>query len=67
MYVLENFKILRYYQGNYVLYTEREFLENIRKSQGQAGRPVIRENIHWIPHRDGQVPVGGGKGCKRRE
>ena len=26
IYVLENFKVLRYYQGNYILYTEREFL-----------------------------------------
>lgn len=51
-YVLENFKILRYYQGQYILYTEKEFLLQILKSQGFPGRPVIRENIHWIPHRD---------------
>lgn len=49
-YVLENFKILRYYQGSYVLYTEREFLTQILKSLGQTGRPVKRDNIHWVPH-----------------
>ena len=31
-YVLENFKILRYNQGCYVLYTEPEFLRQILKS-----------------------------------
>ncbi len=51
-YVLENFNILRYSQGQYILYTEKDFLTLILKSQGQPGRPVIRENIHWIPHRD---------------
>jgi len=29
VYVLENFKILRYYQGSYILFTEREFLIQI--------------------------------------
>ena len=50
-YVLENFKILRYTQGNYILYTDPEFLKKILESQGAPGRPVIRANIHWIPHR----------------
>jgi hypothetical protein len=31
-YVLENFKILRYQQGNYILYTDPEFLRDILKS-----------------------------------
>lgn len=33
-YVLENFNILRYSQGQYILYTEKEFLTQILKSQG---------------------------------
>lgn len=51
-YVLENFKILRYHRGTYILFTEPEFLRQILKGQGMPGRPVIRENIHWVPHRD---------------
>lgn len=57
MYVLENFKILRYTDGQYKLVTEPEFLRKILKQQGAPGRPVIRENIHWIPHRD--FGIGG--------
>ena len=51
-YVLENFKILRYCQGQFILFTEREFLIKILEQQGLPGRPVIRDNIHWVPHRD---------------
>jgi len=40
MYVLENFKILRYHQGNYILFTDKEFLLQILKNQGHPGRPV---------------------------
>ena len=52
MYVLENFKVLRYANGQFFLVTETEFLNKILKLQGDPGRPVIRENIHWIPHKD---------------
>lgn len=52
MYVLENFKVLRYANGQFFLVTEPEFLNKILKLQGAPGRPVIRESIHWIPHKD---------------
>lgn len=55
MYVLENFKILRYYGGQYVLIAEPEFLRMILKYSGQPGKPVIRENIHWIPHKENNL------------
>jgi len=32
IYVLENFKIIRYHTGNFILFTEKEFLTQILKS-----------------------------------
>lgn len=50
-FVLESFQIIRKMDENKILYTDPEFLRDILRSQGRPGRPVIRENIHWISHR----------------
>mmetsp|Transcript_23482 Transcript_23482/g.23231 ORF Transcript_23482/g.23231 Transcript_23482/m.23231 type:complete len:312 (-) Transcript_23482:3-938(-) len=49
MEVLEKLKILRYNQGNYVLYTNPEFLTRLKKTTGNPGRLVHPENLHWTP------------------
>ena len=50
LYVLENFKVLRKAGGVQVLYTQKEYLEEILRNLGRPGRKVIRENLSWIPH-----------------
>lgn len=31
------------------MYTEENYLRKILSKSGHPGRPVIRENIHWVP------------------
>ncbi|CAG9312332.1 unnamed protein product [Blepharisma stoltei] len=49
--VLEKLHILRYSQGNHVLYTNPDFLTHLMKTTGNPGRRVLPENLHWTPLR----------------
>jgi hypothetical protein len=43
-------KIVTYHNGNYFIFTDPEYLKKMLANAGRPGRPVIRDNIHWIPH-----------------
>ena len=45
LYVLENFKILRKVAGNQILFTNRDYLEEIVRNLGRPGRKVYREKL----------------------
>ena len=48
--VIEKLNILRYYQGNHILYSNPDFLNEIKKTiVGKPGRNVYPEKLHWRP------------------
>ena len=50
MEVLEKLNILRYSQGNHILYSNPEYLVEVKKViVGRPGRPVFPEKLHWRP------------------
>ncbi|OMJ83301.1 hypothetical protein SteCoe_15826 [Stentor coeruleus] len=50
MEVLDKLNILRYCQGNHILYANPEYLNEIKKTiVGKPGRPVYPEKLHWRP------------------
>ena len=52
MEVLDKLNILRYHQGNHILYSNLEYLADIKKTiVGHPGRPVYPEKLHWRPLR----------------
>eukprot|EP00831_Metopus_contortus_P056131 TRINITY_DN4778_c0_g1_i4.p1 TRINITY_DN4778_c0_g1~~TRINITY_DN4778_c0_g1_i4.p1 ORF type:complete len:202 (-),score=57.17 TRINITY_DN4778_c0_g1_i4:30-635(-) len=48
--VLERLNILRYHQGQHVLFTERKYLEDLYKLAGHAPITVEKECLHWTPY-----------------
>lgn len=48
--VLERLNILRYYQGQHVLFTEKKYLEDVYKLTGRPTIPINRECLHWTPY-----------------
>jgi len=50
LYVLENFKILRKVHNQQILFTHKDYLEEILKHLGSSGREVRRDRIRWIPN-----------------
>ena len=50
LYVLENFKVLRKINNQQILFTQREYLEEILRNLGRPGRKVFRDKLLWIPH-----------------
>jgi len=47
--VLEKLNILRYSQGSHVLYSNTEYLQQLKKNTGKPGRPVYPDKLHWTP------------------
>jgi len=47
--VFQAFKIIRYQSGEYFLFTEKEYLEELIKQSGDPGHLVEAEKIHWSP------------------
>lgn len=48
--VLERLNILRYHQGQHVIFAEKNFLQELYKLAGRKPIPVHRECLHWIPY-----------------
>lgn len=50
MMVLERMNILRYYQGQHVIFAEKKYLEDLYRLSGRPPIKVNRECLHWIPY-----------------
>ncbi len=49
--VLEKLNIIRYSQGNHILYANNDYLEQLKRTTGKSGRAVYPEKLHWTPLR----------------
>lgn len=48
--VLERLNILRYHQGQHVVFAEKKYLEDLYKLAGRRPIAVHRDSLHWIPY-----------------
>jgi histone acetyltransferase HTATIP/histone acetyltransferase MYST1 len=48
--VLERLNLLRYHQGQHVIFAEKKYLEDLYKLAGRPPIPVKRECLHWTPY-----------------
>lgn len=48
--VLERLNILRYHQGQHVIFAEKNYLEELYNLAGRRPIPVHKECLHWVPY-----------------
>lgn len=50
-WTMEQVGMLKTVDGQPYVCTDENLLASIYKKGGREGKPVVRENIHWIPFR----------------